>query len=122
MFVFVVETPAVFLLPLLLTTVAVLDGFPSGFVLRLAFVSITPLRVALLLLLLFVLLPVFPVFVLSLLQPAPMPIRASRHKEANVRRMDPPSVRKSRLSGKRARPDWFSNRSPNTQRPHLYGC
>jgi hypothetical protein len=91
----VVETPAVFLLPLLLTTVAVLDGFPSGFVLTLVLVSITPLRVALLLLLLlFVVLLVFPVFALSLLQPAPMPIRASRHKEANVRRMDPPSNKK----------------------------
>jgi predicted permease len=89
----VVETPAVFLLPLLLTTVAVLDGFISGFVLTLAFVSTTPLRVALLLLLLFVV-PVFVVFVLSLPQPAPIPIRASRHKEAIVRRMDPPFSKK----------------------------
>jgi hypothetical protein len=89
---FVVETPAVFLLPLLLTTVAVLDGFPSGFVLTFAFVSTTPLRVALLLPLVLVFaLPVLPVFALSLPQPDQILIAASRHKEANVRRMDPPS-------------------------------
>jgi hypothetical protein len=91
------ETPAVFLLPLLLTTVAVLDGFPSGFVLTLAFVSTTPSRVALLLLLVllaFLVFPVLALFVLSLPQPDQMLTTASRHKDANVRRMDPPSDKK----------------------------
>lgn len=126
---FVEETPAVFLLPLLLTTVAVLDGFPSGFVLTLAFVSITPSRVALLLLLLlllvlfaFLVFTVFALLALSLPQPDQMLTTASKHKEANVRRMDPPSLRKSRLSDRRSRPDWFSNRFRSTQRHHLYGC
>jgi hypothetical protein len=62
------------------------------------------------------------VLALSLLQPDQILTTASRHKEAKVRRMDPPSVRKSRLSGKRARLDWFSNRSPGTQRPHPCAC
>jgi hypothetical protein len=82
--------PAVLALPLLLVTTAVLDVtvLPLRFLGKLAFVSMT----------LFLLVVVFVtlVLVLALLLSPSHPISklaaASKHKEANVRRIDPPSL------------------------------